>query len=99
LVRKPQDFDPRPLVARYVKQLVDDSRRIAHATFSKQLQSGSLAEVEATHLQRVLTACEGNKSEAARILQIDRRSLQRKLARLARGPGKQRTAAAKRKTR
>jgi ActR/RegA family two-component response regulator len=99
LVRKPKDFDPRPLVTRYVKQLVDDARRISNASFPKQLQAGSLADVEASHLQRVLEACEGNKSDAARILQIDRRSLQRKLQRLAHGVGKRRASAAKRKAR
>ncbi len=39
----------------------------------------SLARVEWEHLQRVLTDCGGNVSQAARILGIHRRSLQRKL--------------------
>lgn len=37
--------------------------------------------VEWEHLQRVLNECEGNVSEAARRLQMHRRTLQRKLAR------------------
>ena len=41
----------------------------------------SLDIVEWEHLQRVLTECEGNISEAARRLGLHRRSLQRKLAR------------------
>lgn len=41
----------------------------------------SLANVEWEHIHRVLTDCEGNISEAARVLGIHRRSLQRKLAR------------------
>lgn len=41
----------------------------------------SLEEVEWEHLQRVLTDCGGNVSEAARRLGMHRRSLQRKLAR------------------
>lgn len=41
----------------------------------------SLAQVEWEHLNRVLTDCSGNVSEAARELGMHRRSLQRKLAR------------------
>lgn len=40
----------------------------------------SLARVEWEHIQRVLADCGGNVSQAARILGIHRRSLQRKLA-------------------
>ncbi len=47
----------------------------------------SLEEVEWEHLQRVLTDCAGNISEAARRLGMHRRSLQRKLARGRPGDG------------
>jgi two-component system response regulator RegA len=40
----------------------------------------SLARVEWEHIQRILTDCDGNVSQAARVLGIHRRSLQRKLA-------------------
>ena len=40
----------------------------------------SLARVEWEHMQRVMTDCGGNLSQAARLLGIHRRSLQRKLA-------------------
>jgi len=40
----------------------------------------SLARVEWEHIQRVLSDCDGNISEAARRLKIHRRSLQRKLS-------------------
>jgi len=40
----------------------------------------SLARVEWEHIQRVLTDCDGNISQAARLLGLHRRSLQRKLA-------------------
>lgn len=43
----------------------------------------SLARVEWEHIQRVLTDCDGNISEAARKLNIHRRSLQRKLFKFA----------------
>lgn len=39
----------------------------------------SLARVEWEHIQRVLVDCDGNVSQAARLLGIHRRSLQRKL--------------------
>ena len=40
----------------------------------------SLARVEWEHIQRILTDCGGNISQAARVLGIHRRSLQRKLS-------------------
>jgi two-component system response regulator RegA len=42
----------------------------------------SLARVEYEHIQRILSDCGGNISEAARRLGIHRRSLQRKLSKL-----------------
>lgn len=39
-----------------------------------------LARVEWEHIQRVMTDCNGNLSQAARVLGIHRRSLQRKLS-------------------
>ena len=43
-------------------------------------QAPSLARVEWEHIQRILTDCGGNVSQAARVLGIHRRSLQRKLS-------------------
>jgi two-component system, response regulator RegA len=40
----------------------------------------SLARVEWEHIQRVLSDCDGNVSQAAKLLGLHRRSLQRKLA-------------------
>ena len=42
----------------------------------------SLARVEYEHIQRILSDCGGNVSQAARKLGIHRRSLQRKLHKL-----------------
>jgi two-component system response regulator RegA len=42
----------------------------------------SLARVEWEHIQRILTDCDGNISQAARKLGLHRRSLQRKLSKL-----------------
>ena len=48
---------------------------------SRPLPPGQpLARVEWEHIQRVLADCDGNVSQAARILGIHRRSLQRKLS-------------------
>ncbi|MFI4873763.1 MAG: response regulator transcription factor, partial [Blastopirellula sp. JB062] len=46
-------------------------------------QPQSLAEAEWEHIHRVLDDCGGNLSEAARLLGIPRRTLQRKLKKLA----------------
>ena len=45
-----------------------------------ELTPPSLARMEWEHIQRVLNDCNGNISQAARVLGIHRRSLQRKLA-------------------
>jgi two-component system, response regulator RegA len=44
------------------------------------IPSPTLEQVEWEHMQRVLTDCDGNISKSARVLGVDRRSLQRKLA-------------------
>jgi len=43
-------------------------------------ETPSLDRVEWEHIQRVLSSCEGNITQASKLLGIDRRSLQRKLA-------------------
>ncbi len=53
----------------------------APPTATPPLQPMSLDRVEWEHINRVLMDCQGNISEAARVLRIHRRSLQRKLAR------------------
>lgn len=47
---------------------------------SDEGEAPSLARVEWEHIQRILADCDGNVSQAARVLGIHRRSLQRKLA-------------------
>jgi len=47
---------------------------------SQEISVPSLARVEWEHIQRVLDDCHGNISQAARLLGVHRRSLQRKLA-------------------
>ncbi|MEO8179852.1 MAG: response regulator [Deltaproteobacteria bacterium] len=47
---------------------------------AEALQVASLARVEWEHISRVVADCAGNISRAARLLRMQRRSLQRKLA-------------------
>ncbi|MGC4083341.1 MAG: response regulator [Vicinamibacterales bacterium] len=51
--------------------------RVANTAQAPAVQT--LARVEWEHIQRVLADCDGNVSQAARLLGIHRRSLQRKL--------------------
>ena len=55
----------------------------ADRTTRTQLHRPSLAESEWNHIQKVLTDCDGNITHAARILDIPRRTLQRKLKKRA----------------
>jgi ActR/RegA family two-component response regulator len=80
----------------FITRFAADVRRLAQASTREQLRAASLDLAEAAHLVRAVEACGGNKSQAARLLQIDRRSLQRKLARLNAG---KRTKAARKKRR
>jgi two-component system response regulator RegA len=76
------DFLSKPADA---DQIVDAYQRTVTgaAGFSREIPTSSvpsLARVEWEHMQRVLTDCNGNISQAARLLGLHRRSLQRKLA-------------------
>lgn len=55
-------------------------RALQGETVKPELSVPSLDRVEWEHLQRVLADCDHNISRTARVLHIDRRSLQRKLA-------------------
>ncbi|MBL9166113.1 MAG: response regulator [Verrucomicrobiales bacterium] len=61
----------------------DPSAAGAPSTEERLPQVPSLEWVEWQHMHRVLAECHGNISQAARLLRIDRRSLQRKLAKYA----------------
>jgi two-component system response regulator RegA len=65
--------DPDRILAAFERGLAARPREIS-------IDTPSLARVEWEHLQRVLTDCGGNVSEAARQLGMHRKSLQRKLA-------------------
>ncbi len=61
----------------------DPSTSTSTSTDEGLPQVPSLEWVEWQHMHRVLADCHGNISQAARLLRIDRRSLQRKLAKYA----------------
>ncbi len=67
---KPADVDD--LLAAFARSATHAPAPIEHAV-------PSLARTEWEHIQRVLADCTGNVSQAARLLGIHRRSLQRKL--------------------
>lgn len=71
---KPVDVD------RVFEAVAGGSRAAATASATNAPEVPSLDRVEWEHIQRVLAACDGNISQTARLLGIDRRSLQRKLA-------------------
>jgi two-component system response regulator RegA len=66
--------DAEQILAAYADLAVDSTEKHAPTTVP------SLARVEWEHIQRVLSDCSGNISQAAKLLGIHRRSLQRKLA-------------------
>jgi two-component system response regulator RegA len=57
--------------------------KVSESPAEPEMEVQSLARAEWEHIQRVLVECGGNISEAARRLGIHRRSLQRKLQKLA----------------
>src|SRR5262249_10584341 len=63
-------------------QILSAYRDLNHESAKKQTPPTvpSLARVEWEHIQRVLADCSGNISQAAKLLGIHRRSLQRKLS-------------------
>jgi two-component system response regulator RegA len=70
------DYLTKPADADQIEAAFAGGRKL-----STETSIPSLDRVEWEHLQRVLSDCDGNVSQAARVLGIDRRSLQRKLAR------------------
>lgn len=70
-VTKPADVEQ--ILAAFQSDQIADS----------EYNAPSLAEAQWEHIQRVLGDCGGNVSEAARLLDIPRRTLQRKLKKMA----------------
>jgi|HubBroStandDraft_2_1064218.scaffolds.fasta_scaffold162484_2 DNA-binding protein Fis len=69
-----------PSLAEVVKDALAASPHLDSAAVEFSAGLWRLARVEDEHIQRVLAACGGNKSEAARRLGITRKTLQKKVA-------------------
>lgn len=74
------DYLTKPLDADEILLAFETRAAGSDALASPNVSVPSLQRVEWEHLQRVLTDCGGNISEAARQLGMHRRTLQRKLA-------------------
>jgi two-component system response regulator RegA len=84
-----QDYLAKPIEARRIAALLGAAPALggridgaANDVFEADDEPASLARVEWEHIHTVLLDCGGNISEAARVLGLHRRSLQRKLRRL-----------------
>jgi two-component system, NtrC family, response regulator HydG len=89
-VRELENFIQR-IVVMSERESVDVTDLPAHMRFSAARDSGlnrTLAEVEAEHVRNVLAGVDGNKSRAAEILGIDRKTLRDKLKKLDESPPK-----------
>ena len=75
---KPADADQ--ILDAYRKVSSPESPATAPAAGREHATVPSLARVEWEHIQRVLSDCDGNISQAAKLLGLHRRSLQRKLS-------------------
>jgi two-component system response regulator RegA len=69
----------KPADADEILAAFDRAARLPESLPAVGVETPSLARAEWEHIQRVLTDCNGNVSQAARLLGIHRRSLQRKL--------------------
>lgn len=78
LKRGASDYLTKPVDADQVAGAFD--LQSAPADRPREFTVPSLARVEWEHIQRVMTECQGNVSQAARVLGLHRRSLQRKLS-------------------
>jgi two-component system response regulator RegA len=72
---KPADADQ--ILSCYQQLTAEDA---AEESETASPEVPSLARVEWEHIQRVLADCQGNISQAAKLLGLHRRSLQRKLS-------------------
>jgi len=77
LKRGASDYLTKPVDADQVTAALGPG---ADTPVSRDFTVPSLARVEWEHIQRVVTECQGNVSQAARVLGLHRRSLQRKLS-------------------
>ncbi len=77
------NYVTKPADADQVLAALDEHPAMMARQPEDDLVPPSLAEAQWEHIHRVLAECHGNISEAARVLDIPRRTLQRKLKKLA----------------
>ena len=73
----------KPADADQILEAFEQAPKPVDETETGELKRPSLAETEWNHIQQVLADCDGNVTHAARILDIPRRTLQRKLKKRA----------------
>lgn len=73
------NYVTKPADATEILAAFDASHELDVKVDEGEIQAPSLAEAEWDHIQRVLNECSGNISQAAKLLDIPRRTLQRKL--------------------
>ena len=78
--RGAHDYLAKPVDADQVAQALLGGVDRAEESAPRAMHTPPLRRLEWEHIQRVLTDCEGNISEAARRLGLHRRTLQRKLS-------------------
>jgi two-component system response regulator RegA len=74
------DYLTKPVDPDQLMQVLVTGKSLRTESKSEVPEAPTLDRVEWEHIQRILADCAGNISQAARVLGIDRRSLQRKLA-------------------
>lgn len=74
------DYLTKPADADQIIAALEGTTKREPGTEAGSSEVPSLARVEWEHIQRVLTDCHGNVTQAARALGLHRRSLQRKLS-------------------
>jgi len=73
------NYVTKPADASEILAAFDASPDVDLAPEENELQAPSLAEAEWNHIQRVMEECDQNITQAAKLLDIPRRTLQRKL--------------------
>jgi len=74
------DYLSKPVDVDQIIAAHEGKRDSASPLVRPPISAPSLGRVEWEHIQRVLSDCEGNISQAAKVLGLHRRSLQRKLS-------------------
>ncbi len=78
-----QNYVTKPADADQILEAFEQTPNESDADPESEFKRPSLAETEWNHIQKVLNDCGGNVTHAARVLDIPRRTLQRKLKKRA----------------